>query len=229
MELNQDTEMTLITEFSFIEAGQLSYGILCEILRVSMKNKKSNNFLRNSSFGFGLVDSIVSISLLGIVVSYSIYFATKRMDILFSSNLNRSINKEIKRDIDLLRSDFWAMGLNTSEKKYLIDDNSCMDIEAQIIGLPNWDINQTRPNLNSPAPPFGSNEKIQYWWPDQEKGKIFKGRGFLIVRELIVKSFKENSNLDKNISNINYRVKWNDNNVHWMSIDLGTEAHSWCL
>ena len=35
--------------------------------------------------------------------------------------------------------------------------------------------------------------------------------------------------LDKNISNINYRVKWNDNNVHWMSIDLGTEAHSWCL
>ena len=184
-----------------------------------MKNKKSNYFLRNSSFGFGLVDSIVSISLLGIVVSYSIYFVTKRMDILFSSNLNRSINKEIKRDIDLLRSDMWAMGLNTSEKKYLIDDNSCMDIEGQIIGLPNWDINQTRPNLNSPVPPGGS----------EEKGKIFKGRGFLIVRELIVKSFKENSNLDKNISNINYRVKWNDNNVHWMSIDLGTEAHSWCL
>ena len=35
--------------------------------------------------------------------------------------------------------------------------------------------------------------------------------------------------LKQNISNINYRVKWNDNNVHWISIDLGIEAHSWCF
>jgi hypothetical protein len=69
------------------------------------------------SSGFGLVDSIVSISLLGIVLSYSIYFVTRRMDLLFSSNINRSINKEIKRDIDLLRSDMWAMGLDTTKKK----------------------------------------------------------------------------------------------------------------
>ena len=49
------------------------------------------------------------------------------------------------------------------------------------------------------------------------------------MRELTVNSFNGNNNLDQNISNINYRVKWNDNNVHWMSIDLGTEAHSWCF
>ena len=76
---------------------------------------------KNDSLGFGLVDSIVSISLLGIVLSYSIYFVTRRMDLLFSSNINRSINKEIKRDIDLLRSDMWAMGLDTTKKSILLN------------------------------------------------------------------------------------------------------------
>ena len=184
---------------------------------------------KKHSSGFGLVDSIVSISLLGIVLSYSIYFVTKRMDLLFRSNIKRSINKEIKRDIDLLRSDMWSMALDTTKKKYLIDQNSCIDISGKILSLPNWNINVTRPGLNSPAPPSGDDERIQYWWPDQEKGKIFKGRGVLIVRELAVKSFNKNNNLDQNISNINYRVKWNDNNLHWISIDLGVEAHSWCF
>ena len=181
------------------------------------------------SSGFGLVDSIVSILLLGIVLSYSIYFVTKRMDLLFSSNITRSINKEIKRDIDLLRSDMYAMGLDTTQKKYLFGGNSCIDISKKILGLPNWDINGIRPGINSPAPPTPDDERIQYWWPDEEKGKVFKGRGVLIVRELDVKSFNKNNNLDQNISNINYRVKWNNNNVHWISIDLGAEAHSWCF
>lgn len=186
-------------------------------------------FKKIHSSGFGLVDSIVSILLLGIVLSYSIYFVTKRMDLLFSSNITRSINKEIKRDIDLLRSDMWAMGLDTNKKKYLFEGNSCIDISKEILGLPNWDINEIRPGINSPAPPTRNDETIQYWWPDEEKGKVFKGRSVLIVRELDVKSFNKNNNLDQNISNINYRVKWNNNNVHWISIDLGAEAHSWCF
>ena len=194
-----------------------------------MQKSEAFNLKKIHSSGFGLVDSIVSISLLGIVLSYSIYFVTKRMDLLFSSNITRSINKEIKRDIDLLRSDMWAMGLDTTQKKYLFEGNSCIDISKKILGLPNWDINGIRPGINSPAPPTPDDERIQYWWPDEEKGKVFKGRGVLIVRELDVKSFNKNNNLDKNISNINYRVKWNNNNVHWISIDLGAEAHSWCF
>ena len=193
--------------------------------------QKSDDFCLKKiySAGFGLVDSIVSISLLGIVLSYSIYFVTRRMDLLFSSNIIRSINKEIKRDIDLLRSDMWAMGLDTTQKKYLFEGNSCIDISKKILGLPNWDINGIRPGINSPAPPTRDDERIQYWWPDEEKGKVFKGRSVLIVRELAVKSFNKNNNLDQNISNINYRVKWENNNVHWISIDLGAEAHSWCF
>ena len=194
-----------------------------------MQKSEGFYFKKIHSSGFGLVDSIVSILLLGIVLSYSIYFVTKRTDLLFSSNITRSINKEIKRDIDLLRSDMWAMGLDTTKKKYFIEENSCIDISEKILGLPNWDTNATRPGLNSPAPPSSDDKRIQYWWPDQDKGKIFKGRGVLIVRELVVKSFKKNNNLDQNISNINYRVKWNDNNFHWISIDLGVEAHSWCF
>ena len=194
-----------------------------------MQKSEGFYFKKIHSSGFGLVDSIVSISLLGIVLSYSIYFVTKRMDLLFSSNITRSINKEIKRDIDLLRSDMWAMGIDTSKKKYIFEGNSCIDISKKILGLPNWDINGIRPGINSPAPPTPDDERIQYWWPDEEKGKVFKGRGVLIVRELDVKSFNKNNNLDLNISNINYRVKWNNNNVHWISIDLGAEAHSWCF
>ena len=194
-----------------------------------MQKSEGFYFKKIHSSGFGLVDSIVSISLLGIVLSYSIYFVTKRMDLLFSSNITRSINKEIKRDIDLLRSDMWAMGLDTTQKKYVFEGNSCIDISKKILGLPNWDINGIRPSRNSPAPPTSDDERIQYWWPDEEKGKVFKGRGVLIVRELDVKSFNKNNNLDLNISNINYRVKWNNNNVHWISIDLGAEAHSWCF
>ena len=194
-----------------------------------MQKNENFYFKKIHSSGFGLVDSIVSISLLGIVLSYSIYFVTKRMDLLFSSNIIRSINKEIKRDIDLLRSDMWAMGLDTTQKKYLFEGNSCIDISKKILELPNWDINGIRPGINSPAPPTSDDERIQYWWPDEEKGKVFKGRSVLIVRELAVKSFNKNNNLDQNISNINYRVKWDNNNVHWISIDLGAEAHSWCF
>ncbi len=194
-----------------------------------MQKNVDLNLEKKYSLGFGLVDSIVSISLLGIVLSYSIYFVTKRMDLLFSSNIYRSINKEIKRDIDLLKSDLWAMGLDTAKKKYIFEENYCIDISGKILGLPNWKIRETRPGTNSPIPPSGDNERTQYWWPDQEKGKIFKGRGVLIVRELVVKSFNKNNNLDQNISNINYRVKWNNNNIHWISIDLGAEAHSWCF
>ena len=184
---------------------------------------------KNNLNGFGLVDSIVSMSLLGIVVSYSLYFITRRLDILYSANIFRSINKEIKRDIDLLKSDLWAMGLNKNEKVYVIDNNYCIDLTEKIINLPNWIINESKPNERSPIPPSGGNEKIQYWWPDETRGKIFKGRNVLIVRELRVKSFNRNNNLDKNISNISYRVKFNGNNLHWLSIDLGSEAHSWCF
>ena len=194
-----------------------------------MQKKEDFYLKKNYSSGFGLVDSIVSISLLGIVISYSVYFATHRMDLLFGSNINRAINKEIKRDIDILRSDLWAMGLDTEKKRYLINEKTCIDISEKVLGLPNWVINEARPNLNSPPPPNGADQRIQYWWPDKDKGKIFNGRGILILRELSVKSFDENENLDQSISNINYRVKWNDNNVHWVSIDLGAEAHSWCF
>ena len=179
--------------------------------------------------GFGLVDSIVSISLLGIVVSYSIYFVTKRLDILYGANIYRSINKEIKRDIDLLKSDLWSMGLNKDEKKYVIESNYCIDLTENILNLPNWRINESIPNARAPIAPSGGDKKIQYWWPDETRGKIFKGRNVLIIRELVVKSFNRNNNLDKNISNISYRVKFNDNNLHWLSIDLGSEAHSWCF
>ena len=34
--------------------------------------------------------------------------------------------------------------------------------------------------------------------------------------------------LNKSISTLNYIVEWGDKNIHWISIDLVPEAHSWC-
>ena len=35
-------------------------------------------------------------------------------------------------------------------------------------------------------------------------------------------------NLNTSIGTIDYRVEWGLENKHWLSIDLGAEAHSWC-
>ena len=59
--------------------------------------------------GFGMVDSILSISLLAGVITYGIYFSSLRLGTVHSSNLIRSINKEIERDIERLKLDLWSM------------------------------------------------------------------------------------------------------------------------
>ena len=53
--------------------------------------------------GFGLVDSILSISLLAGIITYGVYFSSLRLNTVYSSNLIRSINKEIERDIERLK------------------------------------------------------------------------------------------------------------------------------
>ena len=69
---------------------------------LSFKNIKDN-------YGFGLVDAIVSMSLLTGVITYGIYFSSLRLSTVYDTNLTTSINKEIERDIERLKSDFWGM------------------------------------------------------------------------------------------------------------------------
>ena len=63
----------------------------------------------NDNYGFGLVDAIVSLALLSGVITYGIYFSSLRLSTVYNSNLTTAINKEIERDIERLKSDFWGL------------------------------------------------------------------------------------------------------------------------
>ena len=87
--------------------------------------KKINNFKLVSSNktksyinGFGLVDSILSLSLLAGIITYGVYFSSLRLSTVHSSNLIRSVNKEIERDIERLKLDLWGLLYNKTEGIY---------------------------------------------------------------------------------------------------------------
>ena len=167
--------------------------------------------------GFGLVDAILSLTLLAGIITYGVYFSSLRLSTVHSSNLIRSINKEIERDIERLKLDLWSLFYNKDEGKYVFSDYECSDIALNIINLPSWN---TQSN--------SAGQLIQSWRPGEERSKVFSGNKVLITRELLVSSPINDQNLNTSIGTLNYRVEWGLENKHWLSIDLGAEAHSWC-
>jgi hypothetical protein len=167
--------------------------------------------------GFGLVDSILSLTLLAGVITYGVYFSSIRFSTIYSSNVIRSINKEIERDVERLKLGFWSMYYNKNEGKYFLTSNECEDFKEKIINLSEWQIT-----------PNSSNLMIQSWRPGPDRSKVFSDKNFLISRELNVSSPIKNENLNNSIAVINYRVEWAQNNIHWLSITFNPEAHSWC-
>ena len=174
------------------------------------KSKKVKN-------GFGLVDSILSLSLLAGVITYGVYFSSLRLSTVHSSNLIRSINKEIERDIERLKLDLWAMSFNDSNGTYSLSNNQCDDLSENFLNLPSW-----QRNNNSPV------SRIQSWRPGQERSKVFSGGKVLIMRELNVSTPVDNEALNNSIGIIDYKVEWGGDIQHWLSINLTPEAHSWC-
>ena len=167
--------------------------------------------------GFGLVDSILSISLLAGIITYGVYFSSLRLNTVYSSNLIRSINKEIERDIERLKLDLWSLNYDKNNKKYLVNETDCLDFTENIIDLPSW-----KTEINS------GSDFVQSWRPGAERSKVFSGKKVLITRELNMSSPVENESLNNSIATITYVVEWGGNKKHWMSIDLSPEAHSWC-
>ena len=167
--------------------------------------------------GFGIVDAILSLSLLAGVITYGIYFSSLRLGTVYSSNLIRSINKEIERDIERLKLDLWSMSYDKIQGKYVLTKDECADISDKIINLPSWRI-----NLNN------ENEMIQSWRPGKERSKVFSGNKVLITRELNVYAPLENQSLNNSIASLSYSASWGENDKHWLSINMTPEAHSWC-
>ena len=185
----------------------------------TIKNKKFV-FLQKNKFnnnGFGLVDAILSLSLLAGIITYGVYFSSLRLTTVHTSNLIRSVNKEIERDIERLKLDLWSLFYDQNEGKYELSDVECNDLAANIINLPSWN---TQSNT--------SGEISQSWRPGEERSKVFSGNKVLITRELSISSPIDNESLNNSIGTLNYRVEWGLENKHWLSIDLGAEAHSWC-
>ena len=180
-------------------------------------NKKLFKYI-NENEGFGLVDAILSITLLAGIISYGLYFSSLRLNTVHSSNLIRSINKEVERDLERLKRDLWGLNYDKNSGKYLFYDNNCNDFIEDILDLPSW---QTNSNLVG--------QMSQSWRPGPERSKVFTGRKVLITRQLdLMKPAETNERLNNSIANINYRVQWGENDKHWLSIDLVPEYHSWC-
>lgn len=182
---------------------------------------QSKRFLKikhiRNDYGFGLVDAIVSMALLTGVISYGIYFSSIRLSTVYESNLIRSINKEIQRDIERLKSDFWSMYFIESQGKYSLSKYQCSDFTEEIIDLASWNVQENPSNI-----------MIQSWRPDAKRSKVFTGKPVLITRELEVQSPLDKESFNQSIASVSYRAEWGEKNIHWVSIFLGPEAHSWC-
>ena len=170
----------------------------------------TKNFLSKKDDGFGLVDAILSLALLAGIITYGFYFSSLRLSTLYSANLIRSINKEIERDLERLKLDFWSTYYSEDTKKYIISNNECDDFSQKIINLPSI------------------NEMVVSWRPGPDRGKVFTGKNVLITRELQILSPIENELLNNSIASIDYKVNLGNKNEHWLSIDIVPEAHSWC-
>ena len=177
----------------------------------------TNQNLKLQKNGFGIVDGILSISLLAGVITYGIYFSTLRLSTVHSSNLIRSINKEIERDIERLKLDLWSMSFDKNSGKYVLSEDRCSDFSEDIINLPSLFVDSS-----------SENNMVQSWRPGKERSKVFSGGRVVITRELNISSPVNDESLNNSIATLNYNVQWGDNNKHWLSIDLTPEAHSWC-
>ena len=111
----------------------------------------------------------------------------------------------------------WSLFYNQNEGKYELSDIECSDLASNIINLPSW---------NTQSNSLGN--VIQSWRPGEERSKVFSGNKVLITRELSISPPIDDESLNNSIVTLNYRVEWGVENKHWLSIDLGAEAHSWC-
>ena len=179
-------------------------------------------FLKNDA-GFGLVETVLSLLLLALITSYSLYFISARLKVIFDANITNAINDEIRRDIEKLKSELWSDNFTPSSNgnlaSYNTDPISCRNIYSRIINLPSWEPSTWNP---------GSNKNSV---EGQIRSKVFSGGGVSISRSIITSSPLKKINddsLDFSIAQIKYQVKTKNFDRLWTIINLSNEAHSWC-
>ena len=193
------------------------------------QNKKPFEIIKfKNSAGFGLIENILSGALLIILVTFSMYFISLRQKTIFNTNLTNAINDEIKRDIEILKSELKTYKLTENpEKDISIFQNDFINCNEDILdsvkNLEGWYPEQWNP---------GSNKNSR---DGQIKNKIFKGSNVEIRRTLnkvnpLINEF-EDENLDSSIAKIQYLVKTDKNKdiwKIWTNILLSNELKSYC-
>ena len=193
------------------------------------QNKNSFEIIKfKNSDGFGLIENILSGALLIILVTFSMYFISLRQKTIFNTNLTNAINDEIKRDIEILKSELKTYKLTENpEKDISIFQNDFINCNEDILdsvkNLEGWYPEQWNP---------GSNKNSR---DGQIKNKIFKGSNVEIRRTLnkvnpLINEF-EDENLDSSIAKIQYLVKTDKNKDTWKiwtNILLSNELKSYC-
>jgi len=196
---------------------------------IQTSNKfKVKRYLKSRD-GFGLAETIMSLTLLTFITTYGLYFVSLRQRNLFKANLNNAINDEIRRDIEKLKSELWyqhynppqgntsafySTGLSPSQPTYY-----CKNILRTFTQLPSWRNRRWTPGSSGSS------------YAGQKRNKIFSGRRVTIERNVVaLRPFNVGSDFtfDRSIAEITYDVLVDNNREEWTSIQLSSEAHSWC-
>lgn len=182
------------------------------------------SFIRfKNSDGIGLIESVIALTLLTILTTYSLYFIARRQKIILNSNITNAINDEIRRDIEKLKSELWSdnyqPAIGGEPAYYNIDSSSCRDIKSRIENLPSWNPTSWIPGSNISS--------VQ----GQIRSKILTGGGVKITRNLVSSApiiTEFNTNLDNSIVKVIYEVQTKNFDKTWTIINLNTESYSWC-
>ena len=189
--------------------------------------KQIKKYISNEE-GFGLSETILSFLLLSFITTYALYFVSLRQSTLYKANLNNAVNDEIRRDIEKLKSELWYQHFNsptagktasysTEDIKYI---RYCRDVLNTFYELPSW-----RNRVWTP----GSNKNS---YAGQKRNKIFSGANVRIERKISsqrpFKNIGNDASFDKSIAEITYNVTSNNKTTQWTSIQLSSEAYSWC-
>ncbi|MDA9704183.1 hypothetical protein N9U76_01960 [Prochlorococcus sp. AH-736-L19] len=193
-----------------------------------LRNKRIKNYFLKEG-GFGLTETILSMVMLSFITTYALYFVSLRQTNLFNANLNNAINDEIRRDIEKLKSELWTQhynapkgnmsafystGISSSQPTYF-----CKNVLRTFFQLPSWRNREWTPGSNSST------------YSGQKRNKIFSGQLVKIERNVNSQrpfNLGNDSQMDRSIAEVTYFVTFNNKKTQWTSIQLSSEAHSWC-
>ena len=193
--------------------------------KLSFLRKKIKYRISVDNRGFGISESILSMLLLSIITTFAVYFVSLRQQNLHKANLNKAIDDEIRRDIEKLKSELWHEHYHEPKGKgygqYKTTDTNysqyCSNILNTFSRLPSASQRIWSPgsNINS--------------YKGQKRNKIFSGNNVRIERRIVSrKPFDMSIDLDRSLAEITYDVILNNQKEQWTSIQLTSEAHSWC-